>query len=201
MGLEIRKVPEGWEHPEEDNYERNHTVLAYRPDKEHRVFRPILDQSWRSAYLEWWQARIVHLLLKPLGTALALLGLVDPTQYRFSGIQQLGKYVRRDFDEWWGKKPEPYNYRPNWPKRKRTHLQLYQTVSEGTPLSPPMPDAEALAHWLTEHTANVWVGTEEMTYEDWMRFMENGGYAMSAVISDGKFYSGVKWASRETKST
>ena len=39
-------------------------------------------------------------------------------------------------------------YRPHFDPETRTWWQLYETVSEGTPLSPPFPTREALRAWL-----------------------------------------------------
>lgn len=42
---------------------------------------------------------------------------------------------------------------PRWSAKKRTHLQMYETCSEGTPISPVMATAEELAHWLADKLA------------------------------------------------
>ena len=51
--------------------------------------------------------------------------------------------------DWDDGPPEPADvYRPHWEDHERTWVQLYETVSEGTPLTPPMPTREALRAWL-----------------------------------------------------
>lgn len=47
-----------------------------------------------------------------------------------------------------GDYPDREYYRPNWPEETMTHYQMYETVSEGTPLSPVFPTKEALGEWL-----------------------------------------------------
>lgn len=47
-------------------------------------------------------------------------------------------------------------YMPDWPAAERTHWQMYETVSEGTPISRAHPTPEALASELA-HTG-VWGG-------------------------------------------
>ena len=37
---------------------------------------------------------------------------------------------------------------PQWPKHERTHLQMYETCTEGTPISPVRETPEELARWL-----------------------------------------------------
>lgn len=47
---------------------------------------------------------------------------------------------------------EPPNYgvavMPDWPDRKRTHVQLYENITEGTPVSPVLGSPEELARWI-----------------------------------------------------
>ena len=40
------------------------------------------------------------------------------------------------------------HYRPHWADDERTWFQLYETVREGTPLSPPFPTKDMLKAWL-----------------------------------------------------
>lgn len=91
-------------------------------------------------------------------------------------------------------KGEPPHYgipcMPNWPEQERTHYQMYETVTEGTPLSPVMESPEALAHWLFEHKANAGAGMTA-SYEAWLRVCR-GGYAPSMVIGGGRIMSGVE---------
>lgn len=48
-------------------------------------------------------------------------------------------------------KGEPPNYgcdvMPQWPPAERTHYQMYESTSEGTPISPAMETPEKLARW------------------------------------------------------
>jgi hypothetical protein len=42
---------------------------------------------------------------------------------------------------------------PQWSERERTHIQLYETTSEGTPISPvfPVSEIDALCVYAAEH--------------------------------------------------
>lgn len=92
--------------------------------------------------------------------------------------------------QWSGGPPKEEYYRPEWTDAERTHFQMYETVSEGTPISPPMESPEALAHWLADSGANAGAG-ETASYEAWLRVC-NGGYAPSMVITNGHIQNGVE---------
>lgn len=90
-------------------------------------------------------------------------------------------------------KGEPPNYgiecMPNWPESQRTHYQMYETTSEGTPISPVMESPEALARWLVEAKASAG-GSDTASYEGWLRVCR-GGYAPSMIIRGGHVINGV----------
>jgi hypothetical protein len=101
--------------------------------------------------------------------------------------------TEEDPGEYWeyeGDPPDRAYYRPDWPEETRTHYQMYETTSEGTPISPVMQTPEALAQWLVENGASAFAG-ETATYEAWLR-VAKGGYAPSAVVVDGRMESGVE---------
>lgn len=68
--------------------------------------------------------------------------------------------------------------------------QMWETTSEGSPISPPMPTPEKLAEWLVANNASSF-GDQRATYEQWLA-MINSGWAPSAVMSDGQLKSGVE---------
>ena len=91
-------------------------------------------------------------------------------------------------------KDDPPNYgvpvMPQWSDEERTHWQMYEDVSEGTPISPPMPSAEELARWLYENKASAGAYATA-TYEQWLN-MIHAGWAPSMVMVGGRIYSGVE---------
>jgi len=93
------------------------------------------------------------------------------------------------FEQYEGRRPNADHYMPNWPKSERTHLMMYETCSEGTPISPAFETPEELAKWLYENEASAF-GSSTASYEGWLRVAQ-GGYAPSAVIADGRIISGV----------
>jgi hypothetical protein len=55
------------------------------------------------------------------------------------------------FSEWNGGPPDPRYYRPEWRDEDATWYQVYETVTEGTPISPPFSTQEELIEWLCTH--------------------------------------------------
>lgn len=49
--------------------------------------------------------------------------------------------------EWGGDPPDPESYRPEF-KEEPTHYQIYETVSEGSPISPVFEKEEDMKIWL-----------------------------------------------------
>ncbi len=63
--------------------------------------------------------------------------------------------------------------------------QLWETVSEGSPISPVFVTPELLARWLVESPDYSWRSNDEgTTYEQWLAFIHKG-WALS-LVSDGK---------------
>lgn len=78
---------------------------------------------------------------------------------------------------------------PAWPDAARTHWQLYETTSAGTPKSPPMPTARDLARWLAEHSTEVGPGFTA-TEAEWLAMIEGSGkVAATFHLEAGVFVS------------
>lgn len=58
-------------------------------------------------------------------------------------------------------------YMPKWTPEEATHLMMYESISEGTPISPAFSTAEELARWLTDNNANRFCG-QTASYEEWL---------------------------------
>lgn len=129
MGREIRRTPVGWEHPLNRN-----PHPAWGPDGwdwtgQGRHFKPLLDQTWGDAYTEW------------LNGKRAWESGEDPDR---------AKYPEYSYEDWHGRMPDPLDHRPAWPEGIELGYQLYETVTEGTPLSPSFATARELAAFLVE---------------------------------------------------
>lgn len=94
-----------------------------------------------------------------------------------------------------GPPPNPADYMPRWMPDQATHLMMYETCSEGTPISPAFATPEELARWLADNRASAFGGMTA-TYEQWLA-MAKRGWAPSAVVQGGVMRSGVADVARK----
>lgn len=102
-------------------------------------------------------------------------------------------------EEWAGNPPDRSNYMPDWSEHEKTHIQMYETTSEGTPISPVMETPEELARWLADNNASSF-GASTATYEQWLAVCR-GGYAPSMVFGANGLRSGVEHMGDKAKDT
>ncbi len=95
-----------------------------------------------------------------------------------------------EYWEWHGDPPARENHGPAWTDAERTHYQMYENTSEGTPISPVMETPEELAHWLADNGASAFARLTA-TYGQWLG-MIRGGRSCSAVMQRGVMRSGVE---------
>lgn len=93
------------------------------------------------------------------------------------------------YEEWECSAPDKEDYMPEFPAGDATQFMMYETTTEGTPISPSFDTPEELAKWLVDNKASAF-GKSEGSYDGWLR-VANGGYAPSAVMSMGRLVSGV----------
>lgn len=68
--------------------------------------------------------------------------------------------------------------------------QLWETVSEGSPVTPVFATPEELADWLVENDTSI---TRDATREQWLKFLYGPGWAPSAMTNHtGDLVSGVE---------
>lgn len=101
-------------------------------------------------------------------------------------IREMGLNEALDY---YGGGPISENYMLEGPRSKCTHYQMYECVSEGTPVSPPRKTQEKLAQWLVDN--KVTVIDNIPTYNQWLATIK-AGPAPSMIIRDGKIMSGVE---------
>jgi hypothetical protein len=101
-----------------------------------------------------------------------------------------GKMFDEDDEDDNEDEPRPEEYMPEWPEHERTHLMMYETCSEGTPISPACKTAEELARWLADNDASAF-GKMTATYDEWLA-MINRAFATSLVLRNGQLMSGVE---------
>lgn len=71
--------------------------------------------------------------------------------------------------------------------------QLWETVSEGSPITPVFDSAEGLANWLVRNDTTV---TRGRSWETWMKFLTGPGWAPSGVMINGEYMGGVEGVAR-----
>jgi len=72
--------------------------------------------------------------------------------------------------------------------------QIWETVSEGSPISPVFSTPEDLAR----HMATTrWGGDRGTSYETWLKFINGPGWAPSMVVVDGVLKSGVELSAED----
>lgn len=132
MGREIRRVPEGWDHPKQDV---STTGRSYRP----------LRDNFEQALADWHD---------------------DVERY---GAEEAGR------------RPEPEDFMP-----RGEWYQLFETVSEGTPLSPPFVTKKYLVDWLSSNP-DYW--GDRRTFEQAWAMVERG-WTPSGIAIGGRLYWG-----------
>ena len=173
MGREIRHVPKNWEHPKRINKWDN---------KE--GFRPMYDHDFKESYLdfekelkEWYQEQEAFENGKEFKCKDKIYSKVNGNTY----------------EDWSGEPPSPpnpYDYMPSgeW-------YQLFENVSEGTPLSPPFETEEELVEWL--------VSNKDFIGHQWTKEQAEGmikcGYSPSMIITGGKLYTSEEAAELQNK--
>jgi hypothetical protein len=68
--------------------------------------------------------------------------------------------------------------------------QMWETTSEGSPISPVFASPDALARWLADSKASTF-GDATATYDEWLGMINNGS-AVDLVIENGEMKSGVE---------
>ena len=164
MGREIRRVPPDWEHPRwtEDDapYNSLRSVVG--------EYRTLFDESYSEAVRRWVAGFQAFLINHPSG--------VDANGCSY----------------WEGESPPDKNhYRDReWNEEEATHYQVYETVSEGTPVTPHFATKDELVDYLVEH-GDFWDqrrGDGGWTLANAKDFVERE-YACSLVIKGGEFLS------------
>jgi hypothetical protein len=94
-----------------------------------------------------------------------------------------------DYWEYCGNPPDRNYHMPDWDESERTHYQMYENTTEGTPISPVMETPEELARWCADNRVSAFA---DMTadYEHWLR-VAKGGWAPSLIVQNGVMKSGV----------
>jgi hypothetical protein len=162
MSREVRRVSENWDHP-----------------KRKGKYIPLYGDNFAQRLEDW-----------ELGNDNWENGFRENYGDGEKWVAKKGDEIENTFKEWNGPKPLKEDYMPDWSDAEKTHIQMYETTSEGTPISPVMDTPENLARWLVDNKASAFA-SETATYEQWLNTI-NRGFAFSMAIQCGVIQSGVK---------
>lgn len=171
MGREVRRVPADWQHPQD--------AEGY--------YIPLFDGKDYDRLVREWDE----------GEKKFRQGLYSDWN---GGWILLDETVRAEtYSEWAGERPNKEFYMPIWTNAEATHYMMYETTTEGTPISPAFATPEELAQWLADNNASAF-GDSTASYEAWLN-VARGEYAPSAVIVPhfGGLISGVESTRLQTK--
>ena len=140
-----------------------------RDDRQH--FQPMYDRTfqdaaaeWKREFFEWEAGKRPDYCDDPESRAL-------------------------EYWEWNGEPPERKYYRP-WSDAEATWVQVWETVSEGTPVTPPFATREELIAYLVNH-GDRW--DQERGDGPWdeksARAFIGTGWAPTGVFTGGTFYA------------
>lgn len=168
MGREIRKVPADWQHP-------RYTAETATRTNQVGQFIPMHDQDYETACEEWLN-----------GLDLWRKG-EHPDQQKGYGRDY--KY----FWQWNGNPPDAESYRERkWTPEEATHFVVYETVSEGTPVTPAFATPEELVEYLATK-GTFWDSGKGWNRTSAERFVA-AGWAPSGIAVVGEGFKTVDQA-------
>lgn len=194
MGREIRRVPVRWKHLKTVRKQLSGEDIHYRP-----MYQRDFDEAykeWQADLEDWYEG---YELWHKYGLYKGYDGTYEPIEQVIA--EQKAYYVDNGYDRWHTldialmdtgefdyeayngappRSPSPNDYMPhgNW-------YQLFENVSEGTPLTPPFKTKKQLVEWLANN--------EDFWGHRWTReqaaAMVKDEYAPSMVMQNGKVYT------------
>lgn len=163
MSREIRRVPANWDHPQ----------------KEHKYSG---KQEYRSL-MQWDYKEELETFFEDLKKYYKEYEEFETGEVFWEWKEyQKSKAQGHTYEDWAWKPPtppNPYDYMPTgeW-------YQLFQTVSEWTPLSPPFETKWELIDWLSNNK-DYW---DTQWSPEWAKHIVESGWAISGVMVGGKIY-------------
>ena len=139
-----------------------HPKMKGRPDR----LEPMLDMTYEQALAEW-----------------------NADREKWEAGERPSYFTEDDQDttfEEYNSPPEPDCYRP-WKDEDATWFQLWETVSEGTPVSPPFATREELIAYLAQH-GDFWDQDRRESGWGWAsaRAFVDAGWAPTMAIVGGQ---------------
>jgi len=150
-------VPKGWEHPKN---KQGH-------------YDPLFDRTYTEVAQEWVDCAAAY-------HARDLVKLKELDVYM--GDDPESVFAEHPwYWEWTDSPPSPDYYRPEF-DAPADHCQMYETVTEGTPVSPVFATRGELAQWIVDNLGYS---------EDAAAGFVEDGWAPSLVMCAGKVHDGI----------
>lgn len=124
---ELRFVPENWSHPKDEK----------------GLFLPLRGESFSKEIADYKEEK--EMWNNPRGFKKKIMG------ESFSWVPKEEDEKKFSFEDWHGKCPEEKDYMPEFSDQERTHCQLYETITEGTPITPVMGSSAEVGRWIVKH--------------------------------------------------
>jgi len=167
MGREIRRVPVNFKHPKR---------LATRYVRGQCVlvdeFQPMFDRSYRKELQEW-----------------------EDGKARWDAGEKEEGYSHLTWEEWDGERPDPDYYFPEFTEPCDGWC-VYETVSEGTPVTPVFETAEELIDYLVENgdfwdqkrrkEGNSFINCDPWSRDQAEKFVKGYGWKPSLMMVNGE---------------
>ncbi len=179
MGREIRIVPPNYEHP---TRECRHWP---RCDESFDHYQPQYNVYFEDRYTEW---------------------LSNFTRMKFDGLNEEEKRYHDSFSDWLkdeGGAPDLAFYRL-YKDDEASWFQVYETVSEGTPVTPPFETKHELINYLIKH-GDFWQQKRWKEGDSFMQptppgysreaaesFVNDESYVPSFVMKNGVITEGIE---------
>lgn len=130
MGREIRRVIPNWEHPRRECPHSPYSGGREEAKKNGgQCFLPFYDHDFETVARKWREGFVAW-----------------ENGDRQSYLSESGKDL--EFWEAEGGPPDREYCRPKWTEEEATWFQMYETVSQGTPVTPPFATKEELVDYL-----------------------------------------------------
>jgi hypothetical protein len=150
MGIQLRKVAANWQHPKDEkgNYI---PLLEYRFSKQLAEWQEG-KEKWEQGFSENWFPKENESKWKP----------------------KTEEENKMTWEEWTSEMPVKEDYMPEWSEEEKTHIQLYENTTEGTPTTPVFKadELEKLCEYAAENCSTF--ADFKKTKEEWFKMLSDG---------------------------
>lgn len=161
MSREIRRVPANWQHPKRIIERRGEILEEYRPMSQYSYEQAVKDfhervEEWMEGYRLWQEGKFKHYKGKTVTKEEAMqewkqYNADERKKYKFSSDYRATDDRKYDtglccWEDVKGETPQypnPDDYMP-----RGEWFQVFEEVSEGTPITPPFATTKELIDWM-----------------------------------------------------